>query len=152
MMHLRDRYAIFWNGKKLRLSVNSFFTPNKCGPYVPPSPWSRSLYEVNKFSGLVIHPLPHTNTTSQCPCLFFITPLSMGMSHVRGRKTLNSYRFRSSLISLYKFQLLGSYQSSGYPLQWVYSCLISDKKCLSDRPKCRASLVKPGTTQKYAWK
>ena len=37
--------------------------------------------------------------------------------YVRGRKTLDSYEFRSSLISPYKFKLLGSYESSGYPLQ-----------------------------------
>ena len=35
----------------------------------------------------------------------------------------------------------------GIPFRWVYSSLISDKKWLSDRPKCRATLFKPGATQ-----
>ena len=36
---------------------------------------------------------------------------------VRGEENLDSYEFRSSFITPYIFKLLGSYGSSGYPLQ-----------------------------------
>ena len=58
----------------------------------------------------------------------------------------------SSLITPDIFKQLGWYESSTYPLQWVYGSLISDQKWLSDRPNCRVSLVNAGTTQKHAWK
>ena len=43
--------------------------------------------------------------------------ISVLIFEIRGRKTIDSYEFRSSLISPYKFKPLGSYESSGYPLQ-----------------------------------
>ena len=44
-----------------------------------------------------------------------LSALSPSLSS-RQKKNLDSYKFGSSLISLYKFKLLGSYESSGYPL------------------------------------
>ena len=42
------------------------------------------------------------------------------IAHVRGRKTIDSYEFRSSFITPYIFEQLWSYGSSGYPVQmWV---------------------------------
>ena len=36
---------------------------------------------------------------------------------LQGRKTIDSYKFRSSLISPHKFKLLGPHESPVYPLQ-----------------------------------
>ena len=41
----------------------------------------------------------------------------------------------------------GHMKALSIPFRWVYSSLISNTKWLSDRPKCRETLVKPGATQ-----